>query len=453
MNSKTSKNTQLISRRKALLGAGAASLLPLIPLSEVEAQAKAIPTRLVLWFTPNGTIRDEWLPDGGESDFTFKKILAPLADFREKLVILDGIKFERQGPGNDHMRGPHNMFAGSLLLDGTFTGGDMNADKSGWGSHISIDQHLVNELKPETPFKSLTLAVNPNVNANVRHRLAYTAGNQPITPEVDPYNLFQSVFAPIAGVGEEAKAKLERQRLERKSIIDLVTGELGTLRGQFGVSDQRKVDAHLDALRAIERRLDNTTAPGLCTLPGQPTKLDPHANDNFETIGKAQMDLLATSLACDMTRVASLMWSGSTSNQRFGWLGADKGHHEISHEPDDAGTLARQQLIDINVWYSQQFAYFLKALDSIPEGDGTVLDHSIIVWGNELGRGNTHSPHPIPVVLAGGGSGAFKTGRKLTLDQVQINRLLVSLCQMMGLPETQTFGNLDKGTGPLLGLT
>ncbi len=443
-----------ISRRKLLLGGGAAAslapLAPLLPISEAEGQAQGFPKRLVCWFTPNGTIRDEWLPEGGETDFTFKKILAPLEDFKQQLLILDGIKFEREGPGNDHMRGPHNLFAGSHLLDGSFTGGDMGKDRSGWGSHISVDQHIAKGIAPPTPFESLVLGVTPKQNPNVRHRLSYAGENQPIAPEIDPYLLFQNVFGSIAGEGPEAAAKLERLRLERKSVIDLVSAELGGLTTQLGSNDQLKVSAHLEALRAIERRLENTTARGQCTLPGAPTKLDPYANDNHPVVGRAMMDLLASSLACDMTRIATFMWAGSTSDQRFPWLGIDQGHHTISHEPDDVGTPARQELTDINVWYSEQFAYFLRTLAAMPEGDGSVLDNTIILWGNELGRGNTHSAHPIPIILAGGSS-LLRTGRKLSYDKVQINRLLVSLCQLMGL-EDQTFGNLDQGTGELPGL-
>jgi hypothetical protein len=437
-----------------MLGTGAASLLPLaplLPLSEAEGQARDFPKRLVCWFTPNGTIRDEWLPAGGEADFTFKQILAPLEPYKAQLLLLDGIKFEREGPGNDHMRGPHNMFAGSRLLDGSFTGGDMGKDRSGWGSHISVDQHIATQLQVPTPFKSLVLGVTPKQNANVRHRLSYAGENQPITPEVDPYSLFQNVFAPIAGEGPAAQAKLERLRLERKSVIDLVSSELTSLKPQLGANDQLKVAAHLEALRAIERRLETTGAPVQCRLPSEPSKLDPYANDNHPAMGRAMMDMLAAALACDMTRIASFMWSGSTSDQRFTWLGIDESHHTISHEPDDAGTPARKELIDINVWYSEQFAYFLQQLASIPEGDGTLLDNTIVVWGNEIGRGNTHSAHPIPIMIAGGSS-LLKTGRKLTYDSVQINRLLVSLCQLMGLGD-QTFGNLDQGSGPLPGLT
>jgi hypothetical protein len=444
-----------LSRRQLLVGAGAASLAPLaplVPLTEAEAQAEAFPLRLICWFTPNGTIRDEWLPAGGESDFTFKKILAPLETYKQKLLILDGLKFEREGPGNDHMRGPHNMFAGSRLLDGSFTGGDMGKDSSGWGSHVSIDQHVATKLDPKTPFKSLVLGVTPKVNPNVRHRLSYAAENQPIAPEIDPYALYQNAFASLAGgTGAEALAKLERQRLERKSVIDLVSSELNGLSPQLGTNDRVKLEAHLQALRAIELRLENAGSDKECTVPGAPARLDPYANDDHPAIGRAMMDLLATSIACDMTRVSSFMWSGSTSDQRFTWLGIDEGHHTISHEPDDPGTAARQELIDINVWYAEQFAYFLGLLEGIPEGNGTALDNTLIVWGNELGRGNTHSNTEIPIIIAGGGS-VLKTGRKLSYDKLQINRLLVSLCHLMGLDD-QTFGNLDKGSGGLPGLT
>ncbi|MEA2696819.1 MAG: hypothetical protein QOI66_1090 [Myxococcales bacterium] len=155
-----------------------------------------------------------------------------------------------------------------------------------------------------------------------------------------------------------------------------------------------------------------TLTGAACTRPTAPT-IDYRTNDNFPAVGKLQMDLLAMALACDLTRVATLQWEAAYSDVRFTWLGATRGHHTISHDSD--GTTASVELLTkINIWYAEQFAYLLDKLDGIKEGAGTLLDNTVVFWGNELARGNVHSHWPMPVVLAGSGGGVIKTGRFLT---------------------------------------
>ena len=157
------------------------------------------------------------------------------------------------------------------------------------------------------------------------------------------------------------------------------------------------------------------------------------------------------SLACDLTRVASIQWSTSVSNKVFSWLGISEGHHDLSHEGDTNGD-AQSKLIQINTWYAEQFAYLVAALKAVPEGDGTMLDNTVILWCNELGIGNLHSRTDVPYVLAGGCGGYFKTGRHLQYDGENHNNLMVSLCNAMDV-NVSTFGNPAYCTGPLSKLT
>jgi hypothetical protein len=187
-----------------------------------------------------------------------------------------------------------------------------------------------------------------------------------------------------------------------------------------------------------------------CEIPARPEP-GMSGNDAFSRIGALQTDLLVLALACGQTRVASLQWSRAVSNVRFTWLGIDEGHHGLSHLPDD-DTASQDALASINQWYAARFADLVQKLKSYPEGAGTLFDQCLLLWCNELGKGNTHSREDAPYVLAGSAGGALETGRFLEYDgDVPHNDLLVSLLQIMGLPDT-TFGRPEWCNGPLSGL-
>lgn len=426
------------TRRAFLGGLGFAATASLVPLLGSRAQAMSWPRRLIFLFSPNGTIHDAWKPEGGETDFTFGPILEPLTPFQDVVTVLDGLRYRPGGAGNTHMRGPHRFMAGSVLNDGnTFTGGG-NAS-SGWGSHISVDQYVA---PADTPFPSLEIGVQ-NGDANPRSRLAYAGSDQPLAPLDNPYDLYERLFGDLLA---EASV-VEQRRAERQSVIDLVDKQLLDVQNTYGASAQHKLDAHLQGIRAIEGRLDRQVDE-TCDIPERGGFLDHEADENYPTVSRLQMDLLVSAMACDQTRVATFMWNRSTSLQTFPWLGFNDPHHDLSHA-GDSNTEAQDKLIAINQFYAGELAYLLERLAAVPEGDGTMLDHTLVVWGNELAKGNSHGVDPVPLVLAGGAQGFFRMGRNLTYDSVPNNRLLVSLCHYMGLEDQSTFGNLDDGAGPL----
>lgn len=425
-----------LSRRQLLCGAAAtAAFAPFVPLRESEAQAAA-PQRFFTWFTGNGTIRDEWTPGGGVTDFRLKRILAPLEQHRDNLLIVSGMAFNPQGPGGSHQQGAHLLFSGSYLNSGEFEGG---SGAAGWGTSISVDQIYANALDGETPFGSLVIGVQPT-HTDMRGRMSYTGDSQPVVPVLNPAELFDRLFSTLQEPAEQT-----RLRAQRRSVLDLVATELGQLRPRYSVADGAKIDSHLDAVRSIERRLDATPldcSPG--EAPGE-IDLDDHASSPL--IGKLFMDMLLAAFSCDLTRTGSFMWGGATSRQRFPWLDINEQHHTLSHVDSEDEPI--EQLIQINEWYSQQMDYFLSRLGEIEEGGGTALDNTLLLAGSEIGRGGSHTQRRIPIYLAGGAGGKLQMGRHIDATDELTNRLLVSILHTLGLEEHQTFGNTDTGSGPL----
>lgn len=434
---------RLLRRRTMLqaLGAGGV-LLPFVPLLSANAQDAMVPRRVIFLFSSCGTVHGAWKPSGGVTDFVLGSILAPLEPFRDRLLVLDGLRYADGGAGTRHFQGPHRFLSGSKLFAGDmFTSVD-GETTSGWGSHISVDQVIADAVGTETPFPSLELGVNVDVT-DPRSRMCYRGPNEPLAPQDDPYAVFDRLFADAG----KSEAEIARLRARRLSVIDTVRSQLARIDARAGAEDKVKLAAHLEAIRSIEKRLQGSM--GACQPPALGTPVDPHAMGNFPTVSRLQLDLLAAALACDLTRVASLMWSRETSPQMFNWLGFRERHHLLSHA-GDTDNASQNKLIAINRWFAEELAYLMQRLDEIPESDGsTLLDNTLIVWGNGLGKGNIHSQTQIPFVLAGGAQGYFKMGRSLSYIDRLNNRLLVSICHYMGLQGQTTFGNLDTGTGPL----
>lgn len=439
--------SRVLGRRTVLRGAlGVALGLPwLEAMAPRKARAEATPIkRFVVMFSPNGTLPELWTPSGGETDFSLSPILSPLADHRDDLVIIQGL--DQQGGGGDaHQNGIGGALTGTALNPGPF--GGVQAPPAGWASGPSVDQRVADVIGGETKLPSLELGVQVGAADNWG-RMCYRASNQPLPPEDDPAAVYARVFAEL----HTDPAVLAAQRARRESILDTVLGEYQRLQSELGAADRQRLDAHVTAVREIELRLTKQAALGgpACSDPVL-EPLDAQANDSFPDVGALQMDLLAMAFACDITRVASLQWSRSVSQTRFTWLGIQEGHHDLSHLGDEdlAGV---DKLTRIDQWYAEQFAGLIARLKAIPEGDGTVFDNTLLLWVNELAKGNTHSRKDAPYVLAGSAGGALATGRFLRYEGDQPhNDLLVSLLQAMGLSDT-TFGNPDWCTGPLSGL-
>jgi hypothetical protein len=431
-------------RRNFLRGAaGALIALPFLGSLSRSAKAEVFPKRLVLFFSGNGTIAEAWRPTGTETSFTLGTILKPLAPYKSKLLILDGIDMEvrKVSAGAAHQAGMGCLWSGTGVLEGNLFPGGGN-EICGWGGGITIDQHIAKQVGQSTALTSLELGVLAQ-DSQIRTRMSYLGPEEPVPPECNPVEAFDRIFGDLTAE-PEALAQL---REERKSILDTVGQDYDALNKRLGTDDQQKLEAHLDAIREIEKTLDKGTGQlgGACELPEIGSPLDPKSQKNMPANGKLMMDLLAMALTCDLTRVASMLWAGATNGVVHTWLGHTNSHHQLSHGTD---ATSKQRLIEINTWYAEQFAYLLGKLDSVIEGEGTLLDNTVVAWGNELGVGQTHSRTDIPFVLAGGCGGYFDTGRYVTYTGAWHNDLLVSLCNAMDVP-LNTFGNPAFCKGPL----
>ena len=275
--------------------------------------------------------------------------------------------------------------------------------------------------------------------------MSYLGANQPLPPENDPNAVFARVFGDI----NADPVALARRRKRRQSVLDLVTDEYAALIPKLDAFDRQKLEQHLTALREVEGRLaiDTSAVTDYCVVPSI-NGLPPHmAPQNYEATGKAQIDLAVAALACDLTRVATLQFSHSVSQHVFNNLGISSAHHDLSHEPDN-NPEAQEALIKINTFYAEQYAYLIDKMRSVSEGDGTMLDNSVVVWVNELSKGNSHSRDEVPYVMAGSCGGYFTTGRHVEFVLTPHNDLLLTLMHAMGV-EADSFGDRGYSHGPL----
>ncbi|MDX2052498.1 MAG: DUF1552 domain-containing protein [Polyangiaceae bacterium] len=455
-----------LSRRTVLRGAGGVAIsLPFLDImgrvERASAQAKpgysasGAPLRFFVFFSPNGTIPSAWAPTGGLNDWTLSRILKPLERHKAQLNVIQGV--DQQGGGGDgHQNGMGGMLTGEMLNAGPFMGGD--GGTAGWANGISVDQHIAQVIGTQTKFRSLELSVQSGSNGDNWNRMSYAAPDQPVPPEQSPYVAFDRIFTGFtpSGTGPTAADQLLVQR--RKEVLGAAMEDYISLNKRLGQADREKLDAHLTAIRDIESRLNvpaatSSSATASCAVPSLGTPLDVKKNENFPVVGKLQMDLAAMALICDQTRVASLMFNRSVGGATFSWLnaGITRGHHDMSHDGDDVADTV-EKLTLINIWYAEQFAYFLDLLAKVPEGTGTMLDNSLVLWCNELAKGNAHSRTDAAYVLAGGAGGNLKTNRYMQFSgNVPHNNLLLSLVNAMGIPDS-SFGKADWCTGPLSGL-
>ena len=428
--------------RALLAGAVGLPWLETFTPSNARAQA-AFPKRFVVMFSPVGTIYDQWLPAGDGEAFSLSAILSPLAAHQRDLVVIAGV--DQQGAGGDgHQTAIGGMLTGAGLLPGRFPG--VGSPPAGWCEGPSVDQRIAQVIGRDSAFRSLELGVEVGVADNFG-RMVYRGPNQPLAPREDPMRVFDEVF----GMAALEPAERARRKAQKQSILDHVRGELSRLAREVSSDDRLRLDAHLAYLREVESRIQlQSQQVSSCKLPAPPTSPG-RGNDAMPAIGGLQIDLLVLALACGQTRVASLQWSRAASPARFTWLGISDTHHALSHLPDD-DSIAREKLVRINTWYARQFSTLISKLKSYREGDGTLFDQCLLLWCNELGKGNVHSRNDAPYVLAGSAGGALETGRLLKYaGNVPHNNLLVSLLNVMGLPDT-TFGRPEWCTGPLTGL-
>jgi hypothetical protein len=437
-------------RRRALikgLGAFGAAALAGIDLGDARLRAqRRSPTRFVAIITPNGTIRSAWGTRRTDTRFTLGEVLAPLEPLRDQLLVLQGthMRIARTGPGSGHQQGIGAVLTGQPLLPGEFCGGiGCFNGTSGWPAGMSIDQCIADGPAGGARLRSIELGVRVMTATN-RDRVSHRGPNLPLPPDDSPTRIYERLFA---GVGE-SRAALRHRREARGSVLDLHRTELFEIRERIAREQRHAIDAHLESIREIERELDREADARACRPPEIGDPFDPHDTRRYPDASRTMLDMLATALACDATRVATVLYSGAASMQTFRWIGIPEAHHPLSHEPD-SDEEARRKLVRIDAWYAGEVARFAQRLASIPEGDGTMLDHTIIFWGNELAKGNLHLHENMHFVVLGGSRTGLRLGRWLDLGDRPHADLLLTFAHAMGRTELDSFGADGWCTGPI----
>ncbi|MEO0477248.1 MAG: DUF1552 domain-containing protein [Planctomycetota bacterium] len=441
---------QHLSRRTLLkaMGVPAAAAPFLFGLPSVSGAAlDPRPKRLIIVFSANGIVQNDFWPDQPGPIEQFKPILEPLEPIRSRVSTLHGVHNKVRGLGDGHMRGMSTLLTGNELFPGNIVGGG-GSTPAGWAKSISIDQHLKNLLQEDeqtrTVFGSLEFGVAVPNRADTWTRMSYAGPNQPVAPIGDPRQMVDKLY------GETADKK------SLLSIVDGVKDDLKRVSGKLSPEDRELMQRHLDLIAQMQSQLELADANDSRHHPVP--EVDPHielVNDNTPQVSRIQTDLLVNSLANNMARVATLQYMRSVSQARMKWLEVEEGHHSLSHEPDKNQD-AQDKLVKINQWFAGEICYLAQQLAATPEPGGvggSMLDNTLIVWTNELGKGNSHTHNNIPFVLIGGENLGVKQGRAIQYKQgIAHNRLLLALAKAMG-HELESFGlkKLSQGGAIELG--
>ena len=445
-----------LPRRTFLRGLGATMALPLLdsmaPRASVAA-ASGSPTRLGFVYTPNGIVGacDKsprpfmWTPKSTGAGFEFSPTMKALEPFRDQVNVFSGLaqvtgRALGDGPG-DHAR------ATATFLTGVHPYKTPGAD---FRLGVSADQIAARELGKYTQLASLELGLEPQPlagNCDSGYTCAYMSMSwrgptSPLPAEINPRAVFERLF----GDGDSTDARARMARLEsQKSILDYVAGSLSRLRMALGAGDKRKLEEYLESVRDIERRIQLAEEQSMELPHNERPGAVP---DDYLQYTKLMIDMQVVAWQTDMTRVASLMLGRDGSNRSYREIGIPDGHHSISHHQGDGEKL--DKLIKIDGLHVSMFAYLLEKLKSTPDGDGTLLDHSLVLFGSSISESNIHTHDDLPIVLAGRANGRLKADRHLVYPkETPLNNLFLSMFDLAGLPEVDGFGD---STGRLTGL-
>jgi hypothetical protein len=439
-----------------LRGMGSAIALPFLDaMRPAFAAAPAAPVRMAVLYVPNGIVMDEWLPKGQAAGVSalpesLPRITKALAPFRNECMILSGLTSNGgralgDGPG-DHGR------AGAAYLTGIHPkktyGKDIHAG-------VSMDQVAAAKLEGKTRFSSIELGCEEGVqggNCDNGYSCAYSNSiswrtpSSPMPPEIRPRAIFERLFGAVDQ--EPDPRRRARRELYDQSVLDVVLEDARRLERSLAGADRRKLDEYLYAVREIETRIQKSERQSAKTPPGAATP-PPSIPTDFGEHARIMMDLTTLALQTDSTRVITVLLGIEQSPRSYGAeIGISEAHHGLTHHSGDPEKI--EKVTRINCYHMQQFVYLLEKLKGVKEGDGTLLDHSMIVYGSGLSDGNRHEHHNLPLILAGGGSGKLKPGRIVRYpEETPIANLYVALLDRLGVPVE----SLGDSTGELGYLT
>lgn len=435
-----------ISRRTMLRGMGAAMALPVLdamaPRVASAATAKP-PVRMACLYFPNGVWTKSWIPEVNGADFVLPYSLEPLNDFKSSLNVLSGLDKANSRRGDGHYAKTANFLTGEPVTK--TTGKNISA------GGVSMDQLAAQTLGHLTPLPSLELGIDPvisGIDSNVGFTrlygsyISWRTATLPVAKEINPRFVYERLFGDKDPSGREIR-KLRKD--DKVSLLDLALDDANRLRRKLGRDDQVKLDEYLESVHAVEKRIDFAMKPdprdwkpeSEVKLPGPPAEKAPA---DFREHIKLMMDLMVLAFQTDSTRVLTFMFANDVSGRNFSFLdGVSGGHHDMSHH--EGKEEKAKQYAKITRWHAEQYAYLLGKLRSIPEGDGTLLDNCMIMFGSSISDGNSHNPNNLPIIVGGGAGGAFQTGQHVaSAKNTPLCNLYVSMLDAFGV-EAESFGD------------
>ena len=423
-----------LSRRTFLRGSGVAIGLPLLdamlPAWTAIVRTAANPTpHLGFLYLPHGAIMEAWTPPAAGSNIELTPILKPLAPYQKQLTIVTGLENKGAIAPPVHALSPGTWLSGVLPKEGQEPHGG-----------VTIDQMAAAHLGQDTPLPSLEVATegrggnggacDRTYGCSYGNTISFRTPTTPLPMEADPRRLFERLF----GQGDTPQ---ERKAISRQfsSILDLVTSEAADLHKTLDLADQARLGDYLESVREIERRVQKMEERDLTSLdlPDVPV------GSTFDQRLTLMFDMIALAYQANLTRVFTFMMAGEGSNQTYNHVGVSDAFHPLSHHQNDK--TRKDKLIKIQTYHTQAFAKFLAKLAAMPDGDGSMLDHSMFLYGSNMSNSNAHNHFPLPTLVVGGGCGRLKGGQHLKYpDQTQLSNLLLTLLDRAGIPE-EKIGN------------
>lgn len=442
-----------LSRRTMLRGLGVAMALPYLeamgPLrgwSENESSPtdiKMTPNRMAFLYVPNGIDMDDWTPATEGANFECPSILKPLESLKSKFNILTGLTADKarsngDGPG-DHARALASFLTGCQ---------PRKTDGTNIRAGVSVDQVAAAQLADRTRLPSLEIGCEQGAMAGncdsgyscvYSSAMAWRSATQPLPKEIDPKVVFERMFS-----NEPDAIRVQRDR-KRRSILDFVREDSKSLSGKLGSNDVRKLDEYFSSVRDIESRIERAEKMPPVKRPDYP--LPTGVPKDYAEHLKLMSDLMVLAFQADVTRVCTFVFANEGSNRGYGLIGVPEGHHDLSHHGNDQAK--KDKIRQINTFHAQQLSYLLERLNSITEGDGTLLDHSMIAYGSGNSDGNRHNHDDLPILLAGSGCGTIATGRHIRYPkETPLNNLWLAMLERIEC----RIDKLGDSTGVLSGL-
>jgi len=421
-----------LPRRTFLRGVGAALGLPLLDAMMPALTAAAKPQRrLGFVYVPHGVIMEQWTPATAGAGFAFTPILRPLERFRDSLVVVSNLARPEAIFETQHAGAAASWLAG--VPPKRTEGPDFQVG-------TTIDQVVARAIGQDTTFPSIEVATedftgligacSPGYSCAYVNTLNWQGPTTPLPMEINPRVVFERMFGK-AGTRAQRMARMQQDR----SILDFVSDDLADLRHDLGPRDRSRLSDYLDDVREIERRIQRAEVQTAeLTVPDAPVGVP----DAFEEHAGLMFDLLALAYQADLTRVFTFMLAREFSQRTYPQIGVPEPHHTISHHGNNPVMI--EQHAKVNAYHTALFAKFLDRLQAIPDGDGTLLDHSMLVYGSGMSNGNGHTPYPLPHVIAGGASGALKGNRHIVAPEHSPNaNMMLSIAEKFGL-ELESFG-------------